>query len=234
MDRILPALSSPQMKSRMTAVDDLQVRRPPFASDATTPPSRRRIHPDRRRARRARRLVFFKMSRPPSPVVLAGRPLRRPLPHPRVSLPATDSTELHQTYLETNEVADRDEAAQISAALESLLKDNNAKVCEGALCAARNAVEGAPELFERHVPSFIGGVFDRLGDLKAPVREAGQRLLVTLMANGVRYAARFARLLPVRPRRRGERRSLRTFAVVYLRPQLARFQYPTSTPFNSN
>ncbi len=233
MDRILPALSSPQMKSRMTAVDDLQVRRPPFASDATTPPSRRRIHPGRR-ARRARRLVFFKMSRPPSPVVLAGRPLRRPLPHPRVSLPATDSTELHQTYLETNEVADRDEAAQISAALESLLKDNNAKVCEGALCAARNAVEGAPELFERHVPSFIGGVFDRLGDLKAPVREAGQRLLVTLMANGVRCAARFARLLPVRPRRRGERRSLRTFAVVYLRPQLARFQYPTSTPFNSN
>ena len=174
------------------------------------------------------------MSRPPSPVVLACRPLRRPLPHPRVSLPATDSTELHQTYLETNEVADRDEAAQISAALESLLKDNNAKVCEGALCAARNAVEGAPELFERHVPSFIGGVFDRLGDLKAPVREAGQRLLVTLMANGVRCAARFARLLPVRPRRRGERRSLRTFAVVYLRPQLARFQYPTSTPFNSN
>ena len=161
------------------------------------------------------------MSRPPSPVVLAGRPLRRPLPHPRVSLPATDSTELHQTYLETNEVADRDEAAQISAALESLLKDNNAKVCEGALCAARNAVEGAPELFERHVPSFIGGVFDRLGDLKAPVREAGQRLLVTLMANGVRCAARFARLVPIRPRRRGERRSLRTFAVVSLRPPLA-------------
>ena len=45
MDRILPALSSPQMKSRMTAVDDLQVRRPPFASDATTPPSRRRSIP---------------------------------------------------------------------------------------------------------------------------------------------------------------------------------------------
>jgi hypothetical protein len=40
MDRILPALSSPQMKSRMTAVDDLQVRRPPFASDATTPRAR--------------------------------------------------------------------------------------------------------------------------------------------------------------------------------------------------
>ena len=43
----------------------------------------------------------------------------------------------------------------------------------------------------------------------------------------------FITLVPVRPRRRGERRSLRTFAGVSLRPPLA-FQSPPSTPFNSN
>ena len=40
-------------------------------------------------------------------------------------------------------------------------------------------------------------------------------------------------LVPIRPRRRGERRSLRTFPGVSLRSS-HRFQRPPSTPFNSN
>jgi hypothetical protein len=40
---------------------------------------------------------------------------------------------------------------------------------------------GAPEHFRHHVPLFLPAVFDRLGDLKAPVREAGRKLLVALM-----------------------------------------------------
>ena len=49
----------------------------------------------------------------------------------------------------------------------------------------------------------------------------------------------FYTLVPIRPRWRGERRSLRTFAVVSLRPQLAfnprprRLSTPLLTPFNS-
>ena len=42
----------------------------------------------------------------------------------------------------------------------------------------------------------------------------------------------FYTLVPIRPRRRGERRSLRTFAGVSLRPSLG-FNPPPSTPFNS-
>ena len=44
----------------------------------------------------------------------------------------------------------------------------------------------------------------------------------------------FYTLVPIRPRRRGERRSLRTFPGVSLRPPLARFQSPPATPFNAN
>ena len=41
-------------------------------------------------------------------------------------------------------------------------------------------------------------------------------------------------LVPIRPRPRGERRSLRTFPGVYFSPpRVPRFQRPTSTPFNS-
>ena len=41
------------------------------------------------------------------------------------------------------------------------------------------------------------------------------------------------RLVPIRPRWRGERRSLRTFPGVTL-PPTPRFQSPPSTPFNSD
>lgn len=43
------------------------------------------------------------------------------------------------------------------------------------------AVQGSPDLFRQHVPLFLPGVFDRLGDLKGPVREGARNLLVSLM-----------------------------------------------------
>ena len=58
-------------------------------------------------------------------------------------------------------------------------------------------------------------------------------------ANAAETSGAFYTLVPIRPRRRGERRSLRTFAVVSLRPPLAfnprprRLSTPLLTPFNS-
>jgi len=49
----------------------------------------------------------------------------------------------------------------------------------------------------------------------------------------VRRPGAFYTLVPIRPRRRGERRSLRTFPVVISVPT-PRFQYPPSAPFNFN
>ena len=54
-------------------------------------------------------------------------------------------------------------------------------MCGGALTCACLAVQGSPDLFRQHVPLFLPGVFDRLGDLKAPVREGARNLLVSLM-----------------------------------------------------
>ena len=79
-------------------------------------------------------------------------------------------------------MADRDEAGKIADAVAQLLKENNFKICVAALNAAALGVMGAPEHFRHHVPLFLPAVFDRLGDLKAPVREAARKLLVALMA----------------------------------------------------
>ena len=49
------------------------------------------------------------------------------------------------------------------------------------MTCASLAVQGSPDLFRQHVPLFLPGVFDRLGDLKAPVREGARNLLVSLM-----------------------------------------------------
>lgn len=49
------------------------------------------------------------------------------------------------------------------------------------MTCASLAVQGSPDLFRQHVPLFLPGVFDRLGDLKGPVREGARNLLVSLM-----------------------------------------------------
>ena len=67
--------------------------------------------------------------------------------------------------------------------------------------------------------------------LHAQVRRA---VALRARSRGVRGGRRgaFYTLVPIRPRSRGERRSLRTFAGASLRPR-PRVQSPTSTPFNS-
>ena len=50
---------------------------------------------------------------------------------------------------------------------------------------------------------------------------------------GPRGIGVFCTLVPIRPRRRGERRSLRTFPVAFS-PPTPRFQSPPSAPFNSD
>ena len=117
-------------------------------------------------------------------------PFLRVLKWPRVDMcvssfiaqPFSPLARSTQAYLETNEVADRDEAGRIADAVAQLLNENNFKVCVAALNVAALGVMGAPEHFRHHVPLFLPGVFDRLGDLKGPVREAGRKLLVVLMA----------------------------------------------------
>ena len=58
-------------------------------------------------------------------------------------------------------------------------------------------------------------------------RDAGSRDAGSGSGSGAFYT-----LVPIRPRWRGERRSLRTFAVVS--PPTPRFQSPTATPLNAH
>ena len=65
------------------------------------------------------------------------------------------------------------------------LKDANYKVCAGALAATASAVLGAPDQFRGGIlQGILPGVFDRLGDAKAPVRDAGRDLFLALMSAG--------------------------------------------------
>ena len=173
MDALLAGLASPQVKLRMSAVDHLQVRRrPSFAIPAVPVPAP---------ATRFKSLIRFPRFQTRATRASIPEPLTPVSSSPYLRVPAVAS----QEYLERNEVTDRDDAARLSDTLAHLLKDNNFKVCSGALHAASLAVAAAPDVFRPHVPLFLPGVFDRLGDLKAPVRDAGRDLLVALMAHRV-------------------------------------------------
>ena len=65
-------------------------------------------------------------------------------------------------------------------------------MCAGALAATASAVLGAPDQFRGGIlQGILPGVFDRLGDAKAPVRDAGRDLFLALMS--LRRRARRAR-----------------------------------------
>ena len=117
----------------------------------------------------------------PSRDRVVQRPSNRPPTPPHHPPHLNHHSIQSQDYLERNEVTDRDDAGVLADAVATLLKENNAKVCGGALTCASLAVQGSPDLFRQHVPLFLPGVFDRLGDLKAPVREGARNLLVSLM-----------------------------------------------------
>ena len=58
-------------------------------------------------------------------------------------------------------------------------------MCAGALAATASAVLGAPDQFRGGIlQGILPGAFDRLGDAKAPVRDAGRELFLALMSSG--------------------------------------------------
>ncbi|KAG5586906.1 hypothetical protein H5410_047340 [Solanum commersonii] len=62
-----------------------------------------------------------------------------------------------------------------------LLKDNNFRVCQGALQSLDSAAVLSGEHFKLHFNALVPAVVERLGDAKQPVRDAARRLLLTLM-----------------------------------------------------
>lgn len=73
------------------------------------------------------------------------------------------------------------ETASLVDASMSLLKDNNFKVCQGALQALASAAAVAGEHLKLHFGALLPAIVERLGDSKQPVRDAGRRLLLALM-----------------------------------------------------
>ena len=107
-----------------------------------------------------------------------------------------------ETFLEREEIVDRDEASSLCEAVAKALKDANYKVCAR---ARRDGVGvlGAPDQFRGGIlQGILPGAFDRLGDAKAPVRDAGRELFPALMSSG---AVAPAELVGEAPRRGGTR-----------------------------
>ncbi|EFJ10591.1 hypothetical protein SELMODRAFT_127796 [Selaginella moellendorffii] len=73
------------------------------------------------------------------------------------------------------------EASHLVDATLGLLKDNNFKVCQGALQALALAAALAGEHLKFHFNALLPAVVERLGDGKQPVRDAARRLLLALM-----------------------------------------------------
>ena len=62
-----------------------------------------------------------------------------------------------------------------------LLKDNNFRVCQGALQALASASALSSEHLKLHFNVLLPAIAERLGDGKQPVRDAARRLLLALM-----------------------------------------------------
>lgn len=62
-----------------------------------------------------------------------------------------------------------------------LLKDNNFRVCQGALQALASASALSSEHLKLHFNVLLPAIVERLGDGKQPVRDAARRLLLALM-----------------------------------------------------
>jgi len=110
------------------------------------------------------------------------------------------------------------------------------------------AVVGQPAPVKRSSPPRRAAPIDVLAERRAARaaeeaarrrREADEIRAKRLAEAEERRCASHLTLVPVRPRSRGERRFLRTFAIVYFRPHLAfnprprRLSTPLLTPFNS-
>eukprot|EP00191_Tetraselmis_sp_GSL018_P009334 CAMPEP_0177597036 /NCGR_PEP_ID=MMETSP0419_2-20121207/11476_1 /TAXON_ID=582737 /ORGANISM="Tetraselmis sp., Strain GSL018" /LENGTH=1360 /DNA_ID=CAMNT_0019089137 /DNA_START=390 /DNA_END=4473 /DNA_ORIENTATION=- len=84
-----------------------------------------------------------------------------------------------QQYTEDNSLG-RDEVSSLLGLLELLLKDHNAKVCQGILQVLHTALIKDAAPFKHHINNFVPPTVERLGDQKQTVREAARNVLLTL------------------------------------------------------
>ncbi|KAH7387488.1 hypothetical protein KP509_16G025400 [Ceratopteris richardii] len=73
------------------------------------------------------------------------------------------------------------EVANLVDASLVLLKDNNFRICQGALQALASASALSSEHLKLHFNVLLPAIVERLGDGKQPVRDAARRLLLALM-----------------------------------------------------
>ena len=66
-------------------------------------------------------------------------------------------------------------------ALTPLAKDNNFKVCHGALVALGTAARGSRQAFQPFAPIVVSPLVEKMGDMKQPVREASREVLLAAM-----------------------------------------------------
>ena len=66
-------------------------------------------------------------------------------------------------------------------ALTPLAKDNNFKVCHGALVALGAAARGSRKAFQPFAPIVVSPLVEKMGDMKQPVREASREVLLAAM-----------------------------------------------------
>ena len=75
----------------------------------------------------------------------------------------------------------RDDMGEVVDALTALAKDNNFKVCHGALVALGAAARGSRKAFQPFAPMVVSPLVERMGDMKQPVREASRDVLLAAM-----------------------------------------------------
>ncbi|MCD7470841.1 hypothetical protein HAX54_011004 [Datura stramonium] len=88
---------------------------------------------------------------------------------------------LHQLLEASRKSLSSSEVTSLVDVCLDLLKDNNFRVCQGALQSLDSAAVLSGEHFKLHFNALVPAVVERLGDAKQPVRDAARRLLLTLM-----------------------------------------------------
>ncbi|KAF5731403.1 CLIP-associated protein [Tripterygium wilfordii] len=88
---------------------------------------------------------------------------------------------LHQLLEASRKSLSSAETTSLVDCCLDLLKDNNFRVSQGALLALASAAVLSGEHLKLHFNALVPAVVERLGDAKQPVRDAGRRLLLTLM-----------------------------------------------------
>ncbi|XP_073292341.1 CLIP-associated protein-like isoform X2 [Primulina huaijiensis] len=88
---------------------------------------------------------------------------------------------LHQLLEVSRKTYTASEVTSLVDVCLDLLRDNNFRVCQGALQALASAAVLSGEHLKLHFNALVPAVVERFGDAKQPVRDAARRLLLTLM-----------------------------------------------------